>query len=333
MENAAQRMPLPSQAIVEARALALAHDFANSTNLDEQNMDRGYHIGSGIVKDTGEKCDQFHPGDEVIFAIGTNTDKLGLDAAAVFTSQLMTTDSDLIIKKPRTLSFAQAVCLADAFFPALSTVSKALGITSDSLMEQDSSQQDHGAILLFNSTSLIGSIMLQILRALRPKLFILTTLGPFQAEMDEDSLGAISVDQILLGASYAIEDEAEDLVEHLRAALNEEVESGVDCIIDPTGNLAERMQELQELMASPHTTLVDVQGKIAVAGPAMTDMPPAESSREWIVQTVAVLARLLGNDGLQFARYLSIDQYRDKLLEQDLQRRYNNLCPIEMLTS
>lgn len=198
------------QVAIEPHALAATHLLQPGHRI---------YIGSGNIKEVHEERGGVKVGDEVIFLASLEVTEPDSNPAILNESPLREMESSFVISKPTTLAFSQAVCHSSAFLPAITTIcSTILGIPYAQLFSQD----DRRALLLLRSTTQFAKAIVQVLRIARPNLFIMTTIGPFEREVEEDELSAMAIELVQLGANYAIEHEAEDLVNHLRAALRGE---------------------------------------------------------------------------------------------------------------
>ncbi|KAI7186617.1 hypothetical protein KC316_g7000 [Hortaea werneckii] len=263
MSLEAQSGPQREQVVIEPHALAATHLLQPGHRI---------YIGSGIIKKVNGTRDGVNVGDEVIFLASLELIEPDSNPVILDESQLREMKSSFVISKPTTLAFSQAVCNSSAFLSALTTICSAiLGIPYGQLFSQD----DHRALLLLGSTTAFAKAIVQVLRIARPNLSIMTTIGPFEREVEQDELSAMAIELVQLGANYAIEHEAEDLVDHLRAALRGERgeeegegqgegggegegcgQDGIDFIINGAGMLDGREAELRDLL------LPDGEGKI-----------------------------------------------------------------------
>ncbi|KAI7233596.1 hypothetical protein KC330_g5300 [Hortaea werneckii] len=251
------------QVAIEPHALAATHLLQPGHRI---------YVGSGNIKEAHDERVGVKVGDEVIFLASLEVTEPDSNPVILDKSQLRDMESSLVISKPTTLAFSQAVYHSSAFLSAITTICSAiLGIPYGQLFSQD----DHRALLLLGSTTAFAKAIVQVLRTARPNLSIMTTIGPFEREVEQDELSAMAIELVQLGANYAIEHEAEDLVDHLRAALRGEGgeeegegqgegggegegcgQDGIDFIINGAGMLDGREAELRDLL------LPDGEGKI-----------------------------------------------------------------------
>ncbi|KAI7159889.1 hypothetical protein KC349_g3840 [Hortaea werneckii] len=296
------------QAAIEPHALAATHLLQPGHRI---------HIGSGIIKKVSDDPDGVNVGDEVIFLASLEITEPNSNPAILDESQLREMKSSLVIPKPTTLAFSQAVCHSSAFLSAITTICSAvLEIPYAQLF----SQEDRRALLLLGSTAPFAKAIVQVLRIARPNLFIMTTMGPFEHEVEEDELSAVAIELVQLGANYAIEHEAEDLVNHLRAALRGERgegegegqgegggegegegcgQDGIDFIINGAGMLDGREAELRDLL------LPDGEGKIVqISNEDLFRLSSITTPSE-LRQMLATLEQLLESENYQAASFTS----------------------------
>lgn len=118
---------------------------------------------AGVVVAAGAEVSQFKVGDEVFYA--------GDLTRAGSNSQLHLVDERLVGLKPRTLSFEQAAALPLTSITAWEALFDRLNL--DSLAAAES-----GSILLIGGAGGVGSIAIQLLRALTPLNIIATASRP-----------------------------------------------------------------------------------------------------------------------------------------------------------
>ncbi|KAI7219692.1 hypothetical protein KC333_g2829 [Hortaea werneckii] len=294
------------QAAIETHALAATHLLQPGHRI---------YIGSGVMKKVNDTLDGVHVGDEVIFLASLEVTEPDSNPVILNESQLRGMESSFVISKPTTLAFSQAVCHSSAFLSAITTICSAvLGIPYGQLFSQD----DRRALLLLGSTTPFAKAIVQVLRIARPNLFIMTTIGPFERELEEDELSAMAIELVQLGANYAIEHKAEDLVDHLRAALRgerredegegeeegeEEGEGcgkdGVDFIINGAGMLDGREAKLRHLL------LPGEEGNIMeISNEDLFRLSSIETPSE-LRQIMATLEQLLESGNFQAASFTS----------------------------
>ncbi|KAI7364963.1 hypothetical protein KC354_g5264 [Hortaea werneckii] len=292
------------QAAIEPHALAATHLMQPGHRI---------YIGSGIIKKVNDTREGVNVGDEVIFLASLELIEPDSNPVIIDESQLREMESSFVISKPATLAFSQAVCHSSAFLSAITTIcSTVLGIPYAQLFSQD----DRRALLLVSSTTPFAKAIVQVLRIARPNLFVMTTIGPFEREVEEVELSAMAIELVQLGANYAIEHKAEDLVDHLRAALRGERgeeeregqgqgegegcgEDGIDFIINGAGMLGEREAELRDLL------LPDGEGKIVqISNEDLFRLNNIATSSE-LRQILATLEQLLESEHYQAASFTS----------------------------
>ncbi|KAI6904984.1 hypothetical protein KC318_g5602 [Hortaea werneckii] len=291
------------QAAIEPHALAATHFLLPGHRI---------YIGSGIIKKVSGDRDGVDVGDEVIFLASLEVIEPDSNPVMLDESQLREVESSLVIAKPTTLAFSQAVCLSSAFLSAITTIcSIVLGIPYAQLFSQD----DRRALLLLGNTTPFAKAIVQVLRIARPNLFIMTTIGPFEREVEEDELSAMAIELVQLGANYTIEHKAEDLVNHLRAALRERGEEegegegegeGEECgeddiefIINGAGVLDGREAELRDLL------LPDEEGRIVKISDEDLFRLSSIATPSELRQIMAMLDRLLQSGDFQAASFTS----------------------------
>ncbi|KAI6983497.1 hypothetical protein KC321_g32 [Hortaea werneckii] len=149
------------------------------------------YIGSGIIKEVNDERDRVNVGDEVIFLASLEIREVDSNPITLNESQLREMASSFVIRKPTTLAFSQAVCHSSAILSAITTICSAiLGIPYAHIFSQD----DRRALLLLGSTTTFAKAVVQVLRVARPSLFIMTTIGPFESEVEEDELSAMAIE-------------------------------------------------------------------------------------------------------------------------------------------
>ncbi|KAI7313422.1 hypothetical protein KC315_g11662 [Hortaea werneckii] len=290
------------QAAIEPYALA-------ATNLLQPG--HRIYIGSGIIKEVNDTRDGVNVRDEVIFLASLEVIEPDSNPVILDESQFREMESSFVISKPTTLAFSQAVCHSSAFLSAITTIcSTVLGIPYAQLFSQD----DRRALLLVSSTTPFAKAIVQVLRIARPNLFVMTTIGPFEREVEEVELSAMAIELVQLGANYAIEHKAEDLVDHLRAALRGERgeeeregqgegegcgEDGIDFIINGAGMLDGREAELRDLL-SP-----DGEGKIVQSSNEDVFRLNSIATSSELRQILATLEQLLESEHYQAASFTS----------------------------
>lgn len=130
---------------------------------------------AGVVRAVGADVTMFAPGDEVYYAgdigrPGTN-------------SQFHAVDERIVAKKPTTLDFAQAAALPLTAITAWEGLFDKLRITAETT----------GTLLMVGATGGVGSVVLQLVRALVPGVRVIATAADEDAVEWVRSLGAAEV--------------------------------------------------------------------------------------------------------------------------------------------
>ncbi len=166
---------------------------------------------SGVVIAVGDDVTRFQVGDEVYYA-GT-IDRQGSNA------QFQAVDERIVGHKPHTLSFPEAAALPLTTITAYETLVDRFRLTAEST----------GTILVLGAAGGVGSILIQLARALT-KLTVIAT-----ASRPESRTWALA-----LGAHHVVDHH--DLV----AAVREVAPGGVDYVFSP--NTAGRVGEFAEII-------------------------------------------------------------------------------------
>jgi zinc-binding alcohol dehydrogenase family protein len=127
---------------------------------------------AGVVQQVGEAVTLFAPGDEVYYAGAIN--RPGTDAA------LHAVDERIVGKKPRTLSFAEAAALPLTTITAWEALVDKLKLNA----------QSTGDLLIMGASGGVGSMVVQLARALAPEVRIIGSTSGSRAEQWVRSLGA-----------------------------------------------------------------------------------------------------------------------------------------------
>ncbi len=130
---------------------------------------------AGVVRAVGADVSLFTPGDEVYYA--GDLGRPGTD------SELHAVDERIVAKKPTTLDFAEAAALPLTAITAWEGLFDKLRITAEST----------GALLMVGATGGVGSLVLQFLRVLAPRVRVIATAADEDAEKWVRSLGAAEV--------------------------------------------------------------------------------------------------------------------------------------------
>ncbi|MBJ7349748.1 MAG: zinc-binding alcohol dehydrogenase family protein [Rhodococcus sp.] len=130
---------------------------------------------AGVVRAVGADVSLFTPGDEVYYA--GDLGRPGTD------SELHAVDERIVAKKPTTLDFAEAAALPLTAITAWEGLFDKLRITAEST----------GTLLMVGATGGVGSLVLQFLRVLAPRVRVIATAADEDAEKWVRSLGAAEV--------------------------------------------------------------------------------------------------------------------------------------------
>ncbi|QII00976.1 zinc-binding alcohol dehydrogenase family protein [Rhodococcoides fascians A21d2] len=130
---------------------------------------------AGVVRAVGADVSLFTPGDEVYYA--GDLGRPGTD------SELHAVDERIVAKKPTSLDFAEAAALPLTAITAWEGLFDKLRITAEST----------GTLLMVGATGGVGSLVLQFLRVLAPRVRVIATAADEDAEKWVRSLGAAEV--------------------------------------------------------------------------------------------------------------------------------------------
>ncbi|MDV6261387.1 zinc-binding alcohol dehydrogenase family protein [Rhodococcoides yunnanense] len=130
---------------------------------------------AGVVRAVGADVSLFTPGDEVYYA--GDLGRPGTD------SELHAVDERIVARKPTTLDFAEAAALPLTAITAWEGLFDKLRITAEST----------GTLLMVGATGGVGSLVLQLLRALAPRVRVIATAADEDAQEWVRSLGAAEV--------------------------------------------------------------------------------------------------------------------------------------------
>ncbi|MDI6630167.1 MAG: zinc-binding alcohol dehydrogenase family protein [Rhodococcus sp. (in: high G+C Gram-positive bacteria)] len=167
----------PRDLLVEVRAVSVNPvDVKVRAGNDPQGTPKvlGFDA-AGVVRAVGADVTMFAPGDEVYYAgdigrPGTN-------------SQFHAVDERIVAKKPTTLDFAQAAALPLTAITAWEGLFDKLRITAETT----------GTLLMVGATGGVGSVVLQLVRALVPGVRVIATAADEDAVEWVRSLGAAEV--------------------------------------------------------------------------------------------------------------------------------------------
>ena len=146
---------------VKQRAGASAHGFRVL----------GYDA-AGVVREVGAQVDLFAPGDEVFYA--------GSIARPGSNQLLHAVDERIVGHRPRTLSFADSAGVPLVALTAWESVVDRLGLGPDS----------SGTLLVVGASGGVGSMLVQIVRVLAPRVHIVATASSDRSRAWVSGLGA-----------------------------------------------------------------------------------------------------------------------------------------------
>ena len=286
---------------------------------DQRRNLHGIRGGAGEITIIGNRVQGLTAGDKVLFLLAFNVD----DAQQPDTPTRVEGRHCWITQKPRSLSFEEAASLPHAFAVAAVAVCSTLQETLPNLLdrlhtyskdptERARLESPTSAILVVGGSTLIGAAIVQLLRMTVPDCLLLTTIGPGSHE--ESELSDLAIDQILLGADYAIdhearedpENDAQGLNHHLRAVLHDKNLTGLECIIDTLGDLGGRGEDLLNLFSGSGRRIVDVSPGTSESG-ALNDS--VDLSRDRILtmpgaeNLMATLGALLQADKFRLPKH------------------------------
>lgn len=169
--------PGPRDILVEVRAVSVNPvDVKVRAGNDPEGTPKvlGYDA-AGLVRAVGADVTMFAPGDEVFYAgdirrPGTN-------------SQFHVVDERIVATKPTTLDFAHAAALPLTAITAWEGLFDKLRMTAEST----------GTLLMVGATGGVGSLVLQLVRALVPGVKVIATAADDAAHEWVRSLGAADV--------------------------------------------------------------------------------------------------------------------------------------------
>lgn len=167
----------PHDLIVEVRAVSVNPvDVKQRSAADPHGAVRilGFDA-AGVVRAVGAAVTLFAPGDEVYYAGAVN--RPGTDAA------LHAVDERIVGKKPRTLSFAEAAALPLTTITAWEALADKLKLNA----------QSTGDLLIMGASGGVGSMVVQLARALAPEVRVIGSVSGSKAERWVRSLGAHEV--------------------------------------------------------------------------------------------------------------------------------------------
>lgn len=185
---------------------------------------------AGVVTAVGDQAYLFAVGDEVYYAGAIN--RPGTNMA------LHVVDERLVGPKPQSLTFAEAAALPLTAITAWEGLFDKLGLTGTS----------EGTLLMVGASGGVGSVVLQLLRTLVPKVRVVATASRPDAEDWVRSLGA------------------HETVNHrvdLRAQIGDVAPEGVDYIFttnseDQTGLYADVLNTFGQILAIDDPAAIDV---------------------------------------------------------------------------
>lgn len=315
LQDATQRQPGKGKSVIWPRFLALSSSTALSNDSGTVPYGSRSFAGTAIVQSVDDKTSQFIEGDEVLFLIEP-FDLTHLNPENG-TPQYLIVDNTMMMKKPRDFSLVAAASLLGSFASAVAAICIALNLSPGQMLDGNDQDADCQALLLVGGATPVGSAVAQVLRVARPNVFFLTTVGSLEEEYDEEGLIAKSTEQILLGGQYVIEHQAEDLVGHLRATLEAEGKSGVECIIDAMWQCGGREDELKGLLNTPYGRVVKARDEehaaalLSKAGSEIfTHATQASSEVSGGHHVMAILDKMLREGDYKLPSYVRIGERR-----------------------
>ncbi|KAK3675488.1 hypothetical protein LTR78_004571 [Recurvomyces mirabilis] len=194
---------------------------------------------SGVVKEVeGSSLTEYQAGDEVLASI-----VLERRAGLITSTETVNVETSFVCRKPAGVSFQDAASLPTALVGVQAALHELC--SRESQWDLDSgSRNATPAILITGSETLIGTVLVKVLHERLPLAHRYSTCsGP-----DDDGLGKLVCRLVPLGAIYAIDAEALELLKHLRAASEQyNGPEGKGAIIDVVGLVARR-PELRDLL-------------------------------------------------------------------------------------
>ncbi|OZD09255.1 NADPH:quinone reductase [Rhodococcus sp. 06-235-1A] len=167
----------PRDLLVEVRAVSVNPvDVKVRAGNDPQGVSKvlGFDA-AGVVRAAGADVTMFAPGDEVYYA--GDIGRPGTD------SQFHAVDERIVAKKPSTLDFAEAAALPLTAITAWEGLFDKLRIDADTT----------GTLLMVGATGGVGSIVLQLVRALVPGLRVIATASDDAGTQWVRALGAADI--------------------------------------------------------------------------------------------------------------------------------------------
>lgn len=152
---------------------------------------------AGVVREVGPEVTLFAPGDEVYYA--GSIGRPGTNAA------LHAVDERIVGRKPASLDFAQAAALPLTAITAWEGLFDKLRLTA----------QSTGTLLMVGAPGGVGSMVLQLVRALVPGLRVIATASRPESAEWVRSLGAAAVVDHRRGLRAEVERVAPDGVDHV----------------------------------------------------------------------------------------------------------------------
>ena len=244
---------------------------------------------AGIIEDVGREIDKaFHrPGDEVLAYLSPQQEHTGTGRSTSTPSSGMSVavEDGMFCKKPQSISFEVAARLPMAFVTAAAVSSEYFQVHHNTRRAEQSNAEAAATteeatttttdpvatVLVTGGETPTGAMMIWLLHRTHPKLVILSTcsaagvLDPndFVAGDDESLISRVR-HLCSIGAMYAIDANATDLLEHFQAASTNlsggsgAEGDGIEVIVDVVGLVARR-PELMSLLGTVagRKTLVD----------------------------------------------------------------------------
>ena len=222
----------PGHAYVRIQVEAVPERRANLG----RSPDRWAAVGGKIVETSPASVD-LEPGDEVL-GYTELADECGKG------EQLIDLPASRVFPKPQPMSYEEATGISIEHVVAAVILQNQLGLQVPSLPSQalnhDGGFENQRVLILGGETNL-GLALVQTLHLMEPRCSIIVTISM----EDQYSLLQRAVHLVSLGSRYAIDGEAAELMDHLRADSGET--KGVDVVLDITC-MASRRTEIHELL-------------------------------------------------------------------------------------
>lgn len=158
---------------------------------------------AGVVKQVGEDVTQFQPGDEVFYAGTLNRPGTNQRYQAV--------DERIVAHRPKQISMTEAASIPLVALTAWECLFDRLRLTADSA----------GQLLIVGATGAVGSMMIQLVKALLPKVEIIATASNSERAEFVRGLGADHVVNHRADLAEQVKQVAPDGVQWLFSAYSE----------------------------------------------------------------------------------------------------------------